>query len=473
MSKQKTRQQPKPNQPDSQSRSRRKAAVAIGLILCLGVTGVILAQWRASRAVTRASATLMVAPPTPSFSPNSPSKEYIYAGGRLIATEEPVSTPTPPPPPPPPPPGPTTDYNAVNDFSATNNPSGVWSYGYRTPDGTFALMPSHDNIFGLPAGMNTWYLPNAYNLPAIIKNGTGVAQSYYGATHPPPLLNLYPGTSQQSVLRWTAPTAGTVTITGRFEGLDATTTNVAVTYNSNTSLLSGNVTGLGNQVPFTLTRTVAAGDTVEFAVGNGNGDLNHDSTGLAATVSLQAAAPAVTTYKAVNDFSATQNPNGRWSYGWLSSGGAFTLFVKREDIFGLGAGMHTWYVVNAYNLPAVIHNGTGANRSYFGATQPPTLLNLYPGAFGEKSVVRWTASQVGTVQIGGRFEGLDAATTDVSVVQNGVTTLMSGSINGFGQQAPFTLSRTVSVGDTIDFRVGYGNGNVSHDSTGLSVTITR
>jgi hypothetical protein len=92
MWKKKTRQQLKPNRLEPKSRSHWRVALVIGFILCLGVTGVILAQWRASRAVTRTNATLMAAPPMPTFSPNSPSKEYIYAGGRLVATEEPNST---------------------------------------------------------------------------------------------------------------------------------------------------------------------------------------------------------------------------------------------------------------------------------------------------------------------------------------------------------------------------------------------
>jgi hypothetical protein len=83
MSKKKARQPKKPKLPQRESLSRRKAVVVIGLILCLGLISLILAQWKSVRT---------------SFSPFSPtlptstpqlSKEYIYAGGKLIATEEP------------------------------------------------------------------------------------------------------------------------------------------------------------------------------------------------------------------------------------------------------------------------------------------------------------------------------------------------------------------------------------------------
>jgi hypothetical protein len=95
MSKKKARQPQKQIKPPQKSRHKYQALVIIGLMLCLGLTSVILAQWRAARIAGTTSSMLSAAPlpqPQPSLSPSSPSKEYIYAGGRLIATEEPVGT---------------------------------------------------------------------------------------------------------------------------------------------------------------------------------------------------------------------------------------------------------------------------------------------------------------------------------------------------------------------------------------------
>jgi peptidyl-Asp metalloendopeptidase len=78
----------------SKRKSRRKALVVIGLILSLGLTSAILAHWRGARVAGTTGAMRAAAPlpqPQPALSPSSPSKEYIYAGGRLIATEEPSS----------------------------------------------------------------------------------------------------------------------------------------------------------------------------------------------------------------------------------------------------------------------------------------------------------------------------------------------------------------------------------------------
>lgn len=81
----KARKRQKFNEPKRKSRSRRQSLVVIALILCMGLTSLILAQWGS----IRSSFSPMPAPlPSP---PPTPSKEYIYAGGRLVATEEPIS----------------------------------------------------------------------------------------------------------------------------------------------------------------------------------------------------------------------------------------------------------------------------------------------------------------------------------------------------------------------------------------------
>jgi hypothetical protein len=92
--------------------------LAACLTLSLASAGAALALWgsKPGAATVRltppaASASIAPAPPQPqnTFSPSAPAKEYVYAGGRLVATEEPpaaptpTSTPTPAPTPTPPP----------------------------------------------------------------------------------------------------------------------------------------------------------------------------------------------------------------------------------------------------------------------------------------------------------------------------------------------------------------------------------
>lgn len=162
------------------------------------------------------------------------------------------------------------------------------------------------------------------------------------------------------------------------------------------------------------------------------------------------------------EFAAGQNPNGVWSYGWRpAAGGAFKLYPNHDQPSGNGG---TWWdasiVMDQWNLPIVSH----------GAGSP--LIQLHPGPRGEQTIVRWTAPTATTVNVSGRFENMNNATTDVHVVYNSSTALFDGAINGQGSVAPFSIRKTVAAGDTLDFVVGWGsNGNYNYDSTGLSLSL--
>jgi hypothetical protein len=67
----------------------RKPVVVLCSLLILTLIAAVMAQWNILPGISRP---LAPAPaPSSSFNANSPSKEYIYAGGRLIATEEPTN----------------------------------------------------------------------------------------------------------------------------------------------------------------------------------------------------------------------------------------------------------------------------------------------------------------------------------------------------------------------------------------------
>lgn len=94
------RQLPKQNKP--RRKLRRLKKVLMSAILVAGIMGIIFAQWNAARVATGGHVLLAPAavqeedgPVSPSA--KSPSKEYIYAGGKLVAMVEPTPTPTPTP----------------------------------------------------------------------------------------------------------------------------------------------------------------------------------------------------------------------------------------------------------------------------------------------------------------------------------------------------------------------------------------
>src|SRR5687768_6911869 len=65
--------------------SRRKVMLIVGTILSLILTSGALAQWAGIISVTQQKGDIAPA----NFEASSPSKRYIYAGGKLVATEEP------------------------------------------------------------------------------------------------------------------------------------------------------------------------------------------------------------------------------------------------------------------------------------------------------------------------------------------------------------------------------------------------
>lgn len=86
MSKKKHLQKSSPGLRKRSTLKRRKSVLIIVLLLSLSVGGMLFAQWRSIRPT--------IPIPAPQAAPQL-SKEYIYAGGKLIAIEEPVALPPP------------------------------------------------------------------------------------------------------------------------------------------------------------------------------------------------------------------------------------------------------------------------------------------------------------------------------------------------------------------------------------------
>ena len=194
-------------------------------------------------------------------------------------TATPTVTPTPTP-------TPSVTYNAVNDFSLTNNPNGVWSFGTKTSNASFTAYANNGQPWN---GVRVWSNnPGGVCCDMVAKNTTGTTLSYAGViSQPADLLNLHPnGNGNKAAVRWTAPANGTYQFQGRFQGLDTvgTTTDATILRNG-TPIWSNNVNGFGTQVNYDLTLALTAGEVIEFAVGWGtNNNANNDSTGLAITV---------------------------------------------------------------------------------------------------------------------------------------------------------------------------------------------
>lgn len=182
-----------------------------------------------------------------------------------------------------------TANNVATDFSATSNPNGVWSYGYEsTLGGTLNLYDQSGND---PAGYDYWRsVVEASVIPEDIHNPTGSPIDLgTSVTIPAGGAMFHPGRNgEYSVYRFTAPADGTYDLVVTFTGLDftgPTSTDVHILKNS-TSIFDGSVNGYGGSstVPYTASVSLNTGDTVDFAVGDGNNGYLYDSTGIDAVV---------------------------------------------------------------------------------------------------------------------------------------------------------------------------------------------
>lgn len=91
MSKKKSLRQKKRSVRKLSKRKKYLSVAALGLITILAL-GTVAGPWRNSTGAKKLRALFAAPVPVPTVPPsNNPSKEYIYAGGKLIATEAPVT----------------------------------------------------------------------------------------------------------------------------------------------------------------------------------------------------------------------------------------------------------------------------------------------------------------------------------------------------------------------------------------------
>jgi hypothetical protein len=239
------------------------------------------------------------------------------------------------------------------------------------------------------------------------------------------------------------------------------------------------ITISANQAP-----VVSAGDSQQVTfpgTANLKGAATDDGLPAGSTLSTfweKVSGPGKVTFTApsvspADDFSATANPSGAWTYGFTPTrGGAFTAYSFTGQI----AGMPAWFrtsPASGTTFPLLTFNNAGAPVVVSGnVTTPANTFLLHPGSAGENSVLRWTAPNDGTFLVQGRFFGLDSTTTDVAVLLNSSAMVLSGNISIRNAGVPFTFVKTLKAGDKLDFSVGFGNGNFNSDSTGLTLSIT-
>ena len=115
-----------------------------------------------------------------------------------------------------------TVYDVAGDFSATNNPSGVWSYGYKSGNGVgpFTLFVNSSQSLGV----DFWYFPSSPPfgaLPQVAHNPTVLTQIFGTGIVGAGEVTFHPGESGElAVVRFTAPAPGNYGIDALFENRD-------------------------------------------------------------------------------------------------------------------------------------------------------------------------------------------------------------------------------------------------------------
>ena len=368
-------------------------------------------------------------------------------------------------------------FDPSAEFSATQNPRGVWSYGYSQTLGGDLLSfnasapASVAGPLGV-VGIEGWYQNNSFNVPMVVHNPIPIDIS--NNTSPPSTVEaggiaMHPGQNNEyAVLRFTAPQDGSYDIAGSFFGdiPTPTSTDVHVLVNG-ASIFDGDVEGFGaaSAQAFSLTRQLARGDLVDFAVGFGpDAFFGSDLTGLNLTITQTTGV-----WDAKSDFSTTDNPSGAWTFGQSATLGStfnrFPAIIKRGAI-------DYWASSAAAPDP-----GAGRNPDKFPQTLNdiaflPHQFVLHPGPAGQYAIARWTAPSAGKFLLQSLFTGLGSvSTTDVHIRQNNQP-LFDDAINGRAKRATYTSIITAAAGDTIDFAVGYGaDHQYGSDTTALDAQL--
>jgi hypothetical protein len=172
-------------------------------------------------------------------------------------------------------------WDVTSQFSTTVNPNGAWSYGWEAPTtaGASDSLPvaSSFTLDVSQAPTLPQWIANASQFPQIWLNNTG--STAYGVA--PGQISLHPDSSgDASVVRWTSPVNGEVSISSQFFPGDTGIMDVWVLDNG-VQLYNNSDSGTFDQ-----DENVSIGDVIDFAVDMGPNGYFSGNTPLAATITV-------------------------------------------------------------------------------------------------------------------------------------------------------------------------------------------
>lgn len=172
-------------------------------------------------------------------------------------------------------------FDAFKEFKLKDNPNGDWSYLFAGQ-----LLTTKLKACGGVTKFQCWWNDGQEPDSSVVgANKSGTTLSFETINLPPKHLLLDPESNADVSAQWTAPSAGSVEVTGNFLGVDTNEAShsVAILHNG-TALKTFTMSAYQQESKFHLAFQVAAGDTISFASYT-NGWTNL-STGLQATIKL-------------------------------------------------------------------------------------------------------------------------------------------------------------------------------------------
>ncbi len=169
-------------------------------------------------------------------------------------------------------------WNVNAGYSATVNPNGAWSYGWKaataptsgahgsTDYGPFILFVQH-GVRECSDEVDSWYVDiGAGQNPGVYHNPHDYALTCGFLVYPANSITFHPGPEgEQSVIRWTAPYTMKVKLSSLFTAIDSGYSLVQISQEG-TELYTGGLSGFGATAEFTQTLAVQAGDVIDCAL---------------------------------------------------------------------------------------------------------------------------------------------------------------------------------------------------------------
>jgi hypothetical protein len=390
----------------------------------------------------------------------------------------------------PPPPEVYGDFNLGRDFSAANNPSGVWSYGWKANLGGAYSKLTTQHTSGSDNGVlvPSWQL-TSFQTPAVYCNTSSVTVSFGGGVGHAEQGTVwyYPGENGRpenfGVIRFTAPSNGNyeikLAVRPVYDGPPQGNTDFHVLTEG--SELFGQFLSTTDRVSLTGVVALAANETLDLAIGRG-ADRSQYGSGLKLSAVITPTTNAVSftnpppsvmdqDFNLGRDFSPSENPNGVWSFGWERElGGAYSNLTVPH----MSGTIPSWQLTSA-QTPAVYCNVNDTTVQFTGGSAAPGVVWFYPGEDARPEnfgVIRFTAPSNGTYRVETTvnpvYNGAPQGDTDFHVLNNGVEL--------FGQSlyptnsAGFESIVGMSAGSTMDFAIGRG-ADESQYGSGLKISV--